>query len=471
MGRVQEKKLLSSWTKKSKTSYFTVIYGRRRIGKTRLVEETFKNSTLLKFEGLEGQPTREQQRHFLHRLAEISGKQEYRLIRTSRWIDILILLSEYLSSQYGNEPVVLFFDEFQWMASERTRLVSDLKYVWDNYFLKKNRIHLILCGSVCSFLVKKVIRSKSLYGRIDLEINLNQLSLSEISNIFQPKRSLRDIVELYMAVGGVPQYLKKIEPAASVRANLETLFFSASGYLVNEYDRIFASHFGKNPHYRKILSKLSRRLFATKEQIQESCRLGSGGRISEYLENLELAGLIERYAPLDKSGSSRMIRLRITDPFLMFYFRFVEPSLAKIRQARTGPIFTRFVPDNKYDVWRGHAFESVCHRHTSLIAEKLGFGAVNFDCGSWYSRSPGKGRSQVDLLYLRADRVITLCEMKFRDSKIGAGIIREVEQKKRMLPNPKGMTIECVLISATPPTRDLFQERYFNRILQLDDLF
>ena len=110
MGRVQEKKLLSSWTKKSKTSYFTVIYGRRRIGKTRLVEETFKNSTLLKFEGLEGQPTREQQRHFLHRLAEISGKQEYRLIRTSRWIDILILLSEYLSSQYGNEPVVLFFD-------------------------------------------------------------------------------------------------------------------------------------------------------------------------------------------------------------------------------------------------------------------------------------------------------------------------------------------------------------------------
>ena len=88
------------------------------------------------------------------------------------------------------------------MASERGELVSTLKFVWDNYFSTKNRIHLILCGSVSSFIVKKVIQSKALFGRIDLQINLGPLSLGEVRRGFFPSWSRDEVLKIYLALGG-----------------------------------------------------------------------------------------------------------------------------------------------------------------------------------------------------------------------------------------------------------------------------
>ena len=447
LGRHHEQSLLGNWEQQTDSSYLTVLYGRRRIGKTRLVEESLerqpsKPPTFLKFEGLEGQPTPIQQRHFLDRLTELTGNRAYSLMRTSKWTDILIVLSDYLADRWNDEPFVVFFDEFPWMACGRTQLVSDLKFVWDNYFTKKNRIHLILCGSVCSFLVKKVIKSTALYGRIDKSIELLPLQLPEIRDVFRPQRSLRDVVELYMAFGGVPQYLEKVDPTHSVRANLESLCFSRDGYLVDEFDRIFASHFGTNPHYRKILLHLARKSYASREQLQKACKLGSGGRISDYLFELESAGFVERYAPIDKPQSPKINRYRIADPYLLFYFRFIKPALRKIKQPRGVATLSDFVSQNKYDVWRGHAFEAVCYRHSQLIAEKLGFGRDNYEFGSWFTRSEDARGAQIDLVFLRDDNVVTLCEMKFWDQAIGKGVIDEVERRRLAFPNPKRRTIE-----------------------------
>lgn len=472
IGRTHELKLLRELTfKGGSSSRLTVLYGRRRVGKTRLVEESFKDLPLLKFEGLEGQSTAAQQREFLRCLAEISGKQEYRLIRTTQWTDLLILLADFISDRYKGRPVVVFLDEFQWLAAGRTKLVSSLKYVWDNHLKKMKNLHLILCGSICSFLVNKIIHSRALYGRIDLELHLEPLTLPEITALFHPRRSLREVVELYMAVGGVPQYLERIDPAQSVRLNLERLCFSRGGYLVDEFDRIFVSHFGTNQHFRKILSVLAKKAFASREQLQKACHLASGGRITEYLDDLELAGFIESYRPVDKPEATKIRRFRIADPYLLFYFQFIHPSIRKINRTGSKAFFKNYVPDNRYDVWRGYAFESICIKHSQLISEILGFGAVQFESGSWFSRSSNAEVSQIDLVFLRADKVVTICEIKFRERKIGKGVISEVERKCKAFPNPKGWTIETVLITASPPTKDLANERYFNRILLLEDLF
>ena len=471
LGRDDELANLREWAETTDTSHLTVIYGRRRIGKTRLVEEAFKAVPFLKFEGLEGQTTVVQQRHFLKRLSELSGRPEYQLVHTGNWRDILTILSGYLADRWGDRPVAILFDEFPWMAAGRTKLVSELKYVWDNHFMKRNRVHLVLCGSVCSFLVKQVVRSTALYGRIHRQIDLGPLTLPEIRDVFRPARSLREVVELYMAVGGVPQYLQMVDPVQSVRANLEKLCFARSGYLVEEFDRLFASHFGGNRYYRQILLHLARRSFASRDDLQRVCKLVSGGRITDYLMDLETAGFIERYAPVHKPGSTKINRYRIADPYLVFYFRFIAPALRKIRQSRGRPAFSKFVPENKYDVWRGHAFEYLCYRHSHLVAEKLGFGAVNFDSGPWFTRGGVAEGAQIDLVFFRADRVITLCEIKFQDSPIGKAVIDEVERKRAIFPNPKRQTIEKVLITASPATDDLRRERYFNRILSLEDLF
>jgi Holliday junction resolvase-like predicted endonuclease len=110
-------------------------------------------------------------------------------------------------------------------------------------------------------------------------------------------------------------------------------------------------------------------------------------------------------------------------------------------------------------------------QHSHLIAERLGFSSVRYEVGSWFNRSNDKQSGQIDLLFIRADRVITLCEVKFRNTKIGREIIEEIERKKQALFNPKRYTIETVLISASKVTEDLKDEKYFNRILSLEDIF
>jgi AAA+ ATPase superfamily predicted ATPase len=430
------------------------------------VHEARGSGRLATIEGLEGMPARAQKKLFMDRVSELSGRPELRTIRGD-WVTLLRLLSEHL----GRRETWLLLDEFQWLAAGRTALVGALKYAWDNYLCKRNRVHLVICGSVGSFLVRNVLRSRALYGRIDLELPLMPLALPEIERVFRPRRSLREVVELYMCLGGIPQYLEMVDPSESVRGNLERLCFSAGGYLVGEFDRIFVSHFGNNPHYRRILEELARRRFASRGTLQKLCAIDSGGRLSKYLEELELAGFIEGYTPVHKPEAQRLVRYRIADPYLVFYLRFIRPSLRRIRQLRGHGNFHQFVSDRDYASWRGIAFERICHQHHSLLAERLGFGAVRYTCGPWFSRTEIHGAAQIDLLFIRADGVITLCELKYQEAPVGKGVIAEVEQKIARLPNPRGLTMERVLITASDPTRELARERYFHRILRLEDLF
>ena len=216
-GRERELSELRAWDRKR--SRLAVIYGRRRVGKTRLVEEAFAQAAMLKVDGLEGQGQAEQQRIFLRAMSEHLGRPELRRIRSMSWLDIFEMLSKAL----GKRPCVLFLDEFQWLAVGRNRLISHLKHAWDNLFSKRNRILLILCGSVSSFMVNRVLRSKALYGRVDLELPLLPLAIDEVRDHFVPRRSLKEFVDLYMALGGIPQYLLLVDLSMSARLNLERL--------------------------------------------------------------------------------------------------------------------------------------------------------------------------------------------------------------------------------------------------------
>jgi AAA+ ATPase superfamily predicted ATPase len=473
-GREREIATLRDWDRKS--AKLVTLYGRRRVGKTRLVEESFKGSAVLAIEGVEGEGQAAQQRLFLARMAEFFGRSELKLIRPQSWIDVLSLLSDCLKRR----PCVVLLDEFQWLASGRSQLVSHFKYAWDNFFTKKNRALFILCGSVSSFMVNRVLKSKALYGRVDLELHLQPLVLGELSCLVQAgsdrgelarRRSMAELVELYMVVGGVPQYLKMIDPSRSVYLNVEKLLFTPNGYLVNEFERLFASHFGTNRRYRDILIALARRGWADRDRVQKDCQLGSGGRISEYLDNLELAGFIESYRPIDRPRAVRNLRYRLADQYLLFYFRFVHDRRDQINRLRGQVPRSQLLPDRSYRSWRGLAFERVCYVHRQEIASRLGFGAVSYEAGSWFGKGASDRTTQIDLLFSRADGVITLCEVKFTDEKVGLDVIREVERKIEILPNPKHRSIERVLISASEPTRQLRDTGYFDTILGLDVFF
>jgi len=469
LGRQRELALLRDWNERWDRSFLTVLYGRRRVGKTRLVREAFAEAELLTFEGIEGETSVVQKRSFLERLAELSGRSILATARTGSWREILIALSDFIVERYGDRPVVVLFDEFQWMACGRTSLVSNLKYVWDNYLGRRGRVHLILCGSICSFLVRQVMRSKALYGRVDLEIALKPLRLPEIVDVFHPPRSLKEVTELYMTLGGIPRYLEMVDPTMSTASNLERLCFMASGLLVGEFERIFTSHFGANEAYRSLVATLAGRGRMERSELAAACKMAPSGNLTRYLEDLALAGFIEYDVPVTKPRAQKNGRWRLLDPYLRFYFRFIRDHLGAIEHGTGSRGMGSLVSGSRLAAWRGLAFERCCLQHHEELARALGFSAVRYDVGPWFGRGHDE-RAQIDLLFCRADGVWTLCEAKFTDDPVGRDIVADVERKVAALPNPRHRTIERVLITAAPPTSDLETSGDFNRILRLEDL-
>ena len=248
VGRAGELAALRRFVDQPSRSRITAVYGRRRVGKTRLVNEAYRHARVLHFEGLEGAGSAEQRTHFRNTLYRQSRLEAHRIASTSDWTDLLILLADHV----GTEPCVVFFDEFQWMAAGRNELVGKLKYVWDNY-LADACVHLILCGSVSSFLGHKVVPSQALYGRIDEVIRLEPLTFPEARSGFFARRSVIEALEYYLIFGGVPRYLELYDDRRSVRLTMADLCFRPGAYFVDELDRIFVSHFGKVRHYRDIV--------------------------------------------------------------------------------------------------------------------------------------------------------------------------------------------------------------------------
>jgi uncharacterized protein len=464
IGRKEELALLRTWNKKQ--SRLTVLYGRRRVGKTRLIDESFRGEKVIRFEGIEGQTSRESMLLFRSRMAKEFDMPELLEMSVSGWDSLLSILSRKL----GPDPCIVVIDEFQWMAGERGNLVGYLKYAWDNLFLKNNRVHLILCGSVSSFMVKRVIRSKALYGRIDSEITVHPLGLPEIIAEMKIGRSINELIEMYMVTGGIPQYIQLFDWDKSAWLNIRNLCFSPNGFLVNEFERIFASHFGSNAHYRTIIKALARGS-VTREGLKNRCGLDTGGRVSEYLDNLELAGFIDKFTSVDRPEGVRYARYRLADFYVLFYFRFIAPHRALIRSSSPDAPIARFLPDRLRYPWLGLAFEHICLHHHRRIAECLGFSAVNYSAGTWFSKNDGSPSAQIDLLFVRADKVITVCEMKYTQKTPGSEIIADIERKISAFPNKKRYSIENVLITSAPPAPALLAAGYFQRIITVEELF
>jgi uncharacterized protein len=467
IGRKNELRQLREAVDDMPRSSISVIYGRRRVGKTRLVNEAYSGKKILSFEGLEGAGSAEQKRHFLKILYSHSHAREHAMIGAADWTDLLILLSKYVAGL--GVPVVVFFDEFQWMAAGRGALVSKLKYVWDNFFLPTGGVHLILCGSISSFLVKKVVRSKALYGRVDRIIQLGPLGFQEVREGFFSRRSILEALDYYLIMGGVPKYLEMFDERRSITLNLARLCFTPNAYFIGEFDRLFTSHFGKVPQYRSIVELLAANRFATRGEIAQHLKIKSGGRVSEWLENLHLAGFVQSYGPSHNPGSTRLRRYRISDPYLRFYFKFIRPLEARIAQSDEPVALHQALPDNRYRVFLGLAFEQFCCQNAALLARKIGFGIVAYDHGPWFTRKDSPKGAQIDLVYIRADNVITLCEIKYK-RRLGVEVIEEVEKKTDALRAVDKRTIEPVLISAHPPSTQVYEQGYFVKILTADDL-
>lgn len=462
IGRQSYLKLLEGLWKLNRAKLIA-IYGRRRVGKTELIRRFGQGKNVFNFEALEGEETSVQVKHFLSQLSDFCREPHLKDLDYSDWKPVFELLSQKIEK----EPhLVLVFDELPWMAAGRGKLVSYLKFYWDRDWKNHPHLLLILCGSVTSWMVKNVVRSKALYGRVSESVLVDPLEPDEVSEFIGSKRGTKEILEYLICFGGVPRYLEEFDFNKSIQVNIEKTCFRRSGFFVEEAEKIFYSQFRETHLYKQIVSLLLRGPLAFQD-IADRLKLPSGGGLKRYLDNLVFAGIVEGIPQIKNFKAGKIPRYYLEDEFLRFHSTFIAPHLGKIRHAAEGVAFEEITKD----VWMtftGLAFERFCLRQRYRIADRMGIRPKVVACGPVMKVE--KDGYQYDLVYLRRDGVITVCEVKYLAKPAETKLIHEMEGKISKTKFPGGVTVEKVLITNQEPSSPLRDSGYFHRIVLAEEI-
>lgn len=469
-GRLYEWSILQDEYDKPSASLI-VVYGRRRVGKTRLICEFYQDKHLWQFDGVEGLSKTKQITKILAQLSILAKDEIYASLLCSDWVELFKIMDKAFAQSPQKYHRTVLLDELPYMSHRQSEIVSALKWAWDNLWHDKSGFTLVLCGSIASFMVKKVVKSSALYGRIHLEICLKPLSLPEVSEFFKHKKSLREICQLYMFCGGIPEYLRQINPRYSVSQNIAKLAFCKDGYFITEFDRLFKDILFEERIYKKIIQVLAKYKNLKMPELAHILKVSVGGGFADRMEHLELAGFVKSITPWDKPLDSRLKRFCLDDEYLFFYFKFIQPHLHKIRENTDQQKALSYLIAKSHAIWAGFAFERLCIKHTPWIMRHLQIDQLVKDHGAYFDRhSNNKEGVQIDLLFVRHDPVITICEMKYHTGPVGKWVINEVEKKVALLGKQK-KTIDKVLITTEGITQDLKDSGYFSRVVLLEELF
>ncbi len=291
VGRSKELAELSQ-LKNKKTSSLVVIKGRRRIGKSRLVEEFSKNYTYYSFAGFppSENDTKDRQRQGFALQLE---KYFHFPIRYDSWYELFI----FLASQIKDKNVVILLDEISWMGANDSTFLSDLKTAWDQHLKQNPNLLLVICGSISSWIDKNILSNTGFVGRISSVITLRELSLKESSLFWGQKNeyiSPYEKLKVLSVTGGVPRYLEEINPHESAEENIKRLCFSPSGILYREFDQIFSDLFSSRMAlYKKIVQALVEGSLESKD-LAKKVDLPQNGKFFEYLNDLVTADFLRK---------------------------------------------------------------------------------------------------------------------------------------------------------------------------------
>lgn len=389
-------------------SEFIAIYGRRRIGKTFLIREFFKNDFHFQMTGLAEATTSQQLFNFDNSLKTQSTLNFPD--KSTNWLEAFQKLIAHLEAYKDGKKIIIYIDELPWLATKGSDFVIALEHLWNHWASSKKNVILIVCGSAASWMVDNIVNNKGgLHNRVTQKIKLLPFNLSETEELLQARGCRLEryqIIQLYMAIGGIPYYLDAIDPALSVDQNIQALFFSESGLLHNEFYNLYRSIFRKHTVYEKIVELLaSKNKGLTRKRIVEQSNLNSGGTLTLVLRNLEESGFIKSYTSI--ASKKKEILYRLTDYYTAFYFRFLGN-----KKLSADTSWTTLIDHPMRRTWEGFSFEQVCLDHVEQIKKGLGIHGMQSRAASWQGPHDDKS-AQVDLLIDRRDQVINLCECKF----------------------------------------------------------
>ncbi|MCL1808554.1 MAG: ATP-binding protein [Clostridiales bacterium] len=408
VGRKEEQRLLHELASSGEPE-FVVIYGRRRVGKTFLVRETFGDRLFFSYTGIANSSAGQQRSEFAKALREHGWAPSGGGTGVpANWFDAFDALRALITGAATNDRLLVFIDEMPWMDNKKSDFVPAFEHFWNGWASGQKNIMLIVCGSSASWITKKIFRDKGgLYNRVTRQIALKPFTLAECMEYYDSRgitMNTQDVIESYMIFGGIPYYLRMMEKRFSLAQNVDKLCFGEAAPLRYEFDRLMDTLFTNPGKHLLVLEALhAKKKGLTREAIANLVDFGNGGNLTRILLELSECGFIRRYKPFGKGKNGALYYL--ADPFTSFHLTF-------IRKAGSESFWSSYTDNAGHRAWSGYAFEQVCLAHIGQIKKALGISGVLTDASSWVSRS-SEGGAQVDLVIDRADRVINLCEIKF----------------------------------------------------------
>lgn len=480
IGRQKEQKLVKELLG-SKNAEFIAIYGRRRVGKTYLIKNMIDSfpCKFLHVTGLQKGSLKNQLETFTTRLG-VTFYQGVPLKPYKSWMDAFEALSQAIAKTPKSEKIVIFLDELPWMATPRSKLLMVLELYWNQHWVFDPRIKLIICGSATSWIINNIINDKGgLHNRVTRTIHLHPFSLSEVESYLQEKKiklSHRQILDLYVVLGGVPLYWFWMRKGKTAHEMIDELCFQKGGPLVKEFDRLFASLFEDPKPYISLIRIIGKHRYGIGQaELLSKSKLPSGGSTVRKLRELEEAGFITSLVPYKHTDKG--VYYLVDDEYSLFYLYWIEPNLKSLAKKESLEGF--WLSQSQQPSWRsweGYAFESVCYKHIHQIRRALNIdpGAL---AGSWrYNpRTKDEEGAQIDLLFDRPDNAITLCEIKcssepFAIDKNYANILRRKERIfRKHTRTKKQLFLAMITTHGLRPT--IYSEDMVTNEATLEDLF
>jgi predicted AAA+ superfamily ATPase len=418
----------------SQEPVFLAIYGRRRIGKTYLIKNFFNESGLFfHLTGIQNAPLEAQLKNFAIEFSDhfLKGKE---INPPKDWVTAFQNLRKEIQKVPKNRKAIIFFDEIPWLATPRSLFLQALDHLWNRYFSEMPNVILIVCGSAASWMIDHVIHHKGgLHGRITKEIRLLPFTLEETEEFLQGKNidlDRKQLIELYMCLGGVAKYLSYVERGKSVAQTIGELCFSYNAPLISEFHKLYRSLFSQYEEHELIVRTLAKsRSGLTYQKLVKQTGLLSGGTLSQRLEELKQSGFIAEI-PLF-GGGEKSNQYVLTDEYSLFYLTWSSGISSLDLQNLGADYWIKQRNSQSWKSWTGYAFEVLCLKHVEHLKAALGIAAVQTKTSKWKNRSFKSDKSgvEIDLVIDRADHCIHLCEIKFYEENFV--ISKEYAEKLR----------------------------------------
>lgn len=469
IGRKKELAQLQPFLHK-KTASLLVVKGRRRVGKSRMIEEFAGQQKFYKFSGLPPEKEIKDKAYQRKEFVRLMATQGIHGVSADDWGNIFWQLAQYTKTG----RVIILLDEISWMASYDEDFLGKLKNAWDLYFQHNPELILILCGSVSAWIDKNILSSTGYFGRVSWTLTLKELSLYECDKFLTAlgfKGSSYEKFKLLSVTGGIPWYIEQIRGDCNADENIRLQCFTPGGVLVNEFDNIFNELFtNRNKIYREIVEILANGML----KFQDICKkigLKKSGKISDYLNDLITAGFIQRdFTWQFRFGKvSNLSHYRLSDNYLRFYLKYIKPNWQKIHNEQFATTLNNLLG---WSSIIGLQFENLVLNNRLAMQKLLGIKAEDIVVDNPYfqrktAKYPG---CQIDYLIQTKYNTLFACEIKFSRHEINSTVIQDMQEKLMRLVLPKGMSCFPVLIHVNGVKEQVEESGYFAKIIDFNQL-